>query len=352
MNMMRFVTAAPKSVRPPPGPAVPASLAQKSIFPKNYTGMSINSPKWGTTKSSMVNLPAPRPSSEGDFTYNALRGRAMGVTGINVNGQAYSARAADAMPALDMPAPMKPVSALQMPSSRFAKSSPALTMNSNKGFNAMAELGMSIGIGAATGGVGSYATGGNFGQGAVMGGLAGGVGYGTMRKLGQAGVTGINVNGQAYSARAADAMPALDMPAPMKPVSALQMPSSRFAKSSPALTMNSNKGFNAMAELGMSIGIGAATGGVGSYATGGNFGQGAVMGGLAGGVGYGTMRKLGQAGVTGYSKQISNFMQGNENVAARRMAFGAGGMLAGGMFGGNRSHKRGFNARRGNGIGR
>jgi hypothetical protein len=113
------------------------------------------------------------------------------------------------------------------------------------------------------------------------------------------------------------------------------------------------------------VAAGAMTGGVTSYATGGSFTQGA-MAGAAVGFGGGAMaryriptmggafaaKQLGQAGVTGYSKQIAGFTAGFENPAVRRSVFMGGAALGGFVFGGNRSHKRGFNSRRGNSIGR
>lgn len=108
------------------------------------------------------------------------------------------------------------------------------------------------------------------------------------------------------------------------------------------------------------IGGGMLLGGGMSYATGGSFGQGAVMGAAGGGaLAYGlpaagkfAARRLGQGGPGGYGTAMSRFVKGMENPTARRFAFGAGAMLGGGMFGGNKSHKRGFSSNRGNHIGR
>lgn len=119
--------------------------------------------------------------------------------------------------------------------------------------------------------------------------------------------------------------------------------------------------------LAMAAGM-AAVGGVTSYATGGNFGQGALLG-AAGGYG---MMKAGMAGSALKGSQLKGSFLGKEmggNLAKmtkgartagreffgdtgnRRAAMLAGAGLSGMVFGGNRrSHKRGFNSRRGNGF--
>lgn len=109
---------------------------------------------------------------------------------------------------------------------------------------------------------------------------------------------------------------------------------------------------SAIGETGLSVGLGAAAGGATSYMSGGNFGQGALAGGLIAGGGYAGALGLGQRGVGGYAPKIANLMSDQASSVGRRAAFAAGGMLGGGMFGGNKSHRRGFNANRGNSIGR
>lgn len=113
-------------------------------------------------------------------------------------------------------------------------------------------------------------------------------------------------------------------------------------------------------------GMGAAVGGVGSYLTGGSFTQGAMFGAGAGmGMRYGLrnrdamvtaankgMSYFGVAKAADYSTQLSGLMSNFNTVEARRAAVGAGALLGGLTFGGSRSHSRGFNANRGNRIGR
>ena len=119
---------------------------------------------------------------------------------------------------------------------------------------------------------------------------------------------------------------------------------------------------------GMSMAVGAALGaGVGgttSYATGGSFTQGAIAGGIAGaGMGYGAVgmaqvgrRAAWEGGKLGapnaFTSNLTKMTYGMENAANRAGMFAAGGMLGGFAFGGNKTHKRGFNSRRGNSIGR
>lgn len=109
----------------------------------------------------------------------------------------------------------------------------------------------------------------------------------------------------------------------------------------------------------------AAVGGVTSYATGGNFGQGALLGaaggyGMVKGIGMGAKygaKNFAKGTMTGdASRKATAFMIGanggsGSGVANRRGAMLAGSALSGMVFGGNRrSHKRGFNSRRGNGF--
>ena len=110
----------------------------------------------------------------------------------------------------------------------------------------------------------------------------------------------------------------------------------------------------------------AAVGGVTSYATGGNFMQGAVMGGVGGYAGvkgamYGAKyasKNLGEGMGRDAARTTRAFFLGSKSfggrsqgIANQRGAMLAGAGLSGMMFGGNRrSHKRGFNSRRGNGF--
>lgn len=122
-----------------------------------------------------------------------------------------------------------------------------------------------------------------------------------------------------------------------------------------------------MSPLGTAVAMGAVGGGV-SYMTGGNFMQGAALG-AAGGYG---MMKAGMAGSALTGKQLKGSFLGKEmggnlakmskdarragrdffaDTGSRRAAMLAGSGLTGMVFGGNRrSHKRGFNSRRGNGF--
>jgi hypothetical protein len=99
----------------------------------------------------------------------------------------------------------------------------------------------------------------------------------------------------------------------------------------------------------------AGLGGTASMITGGSFVQGAMAGAVIGGGGYSgaayMSKNMGQT-MDGYSAKLSSFMSGQENAMMRRATFGAGATMGGLMFGGNRSHRRGFNASRGNSIGR
>lgn len=115
------------------------------------------------------------------------------------------------------------------------------------------------------------------------------------------------------------------------------------------------------------VGAGAVVGGVTSYATGGEFGQGAVAGGMVVGgayLGMSTMASNSKAinaavtkGGEGFGAGVMGAMQGanqvigGASVAARRAALMGGAGLAGLTFGGNRrSHRRGFNQSRGSRI--
>ena len=115
------------------------------------------------------------------------------------------------------------------------------------------------------------------------------------------------------------------------------------------------------------VGVGAGVGGVTSYATGGEFGKGAVAGGMVAGgayLGMSTMATNSKAinaavaqGGEGFGAGVMGAMQGanqvigGASVAARRAALMGGAGLAGLTFGGNRrSHRRGFNQSRGSRI--
>lgn len=115
------------------------------------------------------------------------------------------------------------------------------------------------------------------------------------------------------------------------------------------------------------VGVGAGVGGVTSYATGGEFGKGAVAGGMVAGgayLGMSTMATNSKAinaavakGGEGFGAGVMGAMQGanqvigGASVAGRRAALMGGAGLAGLTFGGNRrSHRRGFNQSRGSRI--
>lgn len=108
----------------------------------------------------------------------------------------------------------------------------------------------------------------------------------------------------------------------------------------------------------MFMAAGVLAGAGSSYITGGSILQGGIGGlALGAGVGYGGKRAFDYAAPkidrnSSYSAgitKISNFMDTQDGRAA---TFAAGGLLGGFAFGGNRSHKRGFNSNRGNSIGR
>lgn len=178
------------------------------------------------------------------------------------------------------------------------------------------------------------------------------------------GVKGIQIHGRAGPA--VGAYPHISTPSPSinYPKNAtpgqFSMPTrpswERGASNKPktTTTMKPNSAFS-FRNAAMAAGGLMAIGGVTSYATGGNAGQGAAAGLVGGGMMYGGMRsaaRLGQNGVRGFSPKIANFMSGSENKMARRAMVGSGAALGGMMFGGNRSHRRGFNSQRGNAIGR
>lgn len=111
--------------------------------------------------------------------------------------------------------------------------------------------------------------------------------------------------------------------------------------------------------LGLSA-MGAGLGAGGAWMTGGDMRQGAFAGAMTGSAAAfaapATMKfaakKLGQDGVGGYATKMSSFMNGHHNTNYRRASMASGAMLGGMMFGGNKSHRRGFNGSRGNAIGR
>lgn len=114
-----------------------------------------------------------------------------------------------------------------------------------------------------------------------------------------------------------------------------------------------------MFTAGGAILAGATVGGLTSYSSGGSFTQGALMGALTGtgvGAAYGT-RLFARTGAAiarsagSYSKSVISFTQNMHTVAARRYAIASGAALGGYMFGGERTHSRGFNRNRGNRIG-
>jgi len=110
---------------------------------------------------------------------------------------------------------------------------------------------------------------------------------------------------------------------------------------------------------------GAMTGGIASYATGGEFHRGAFAGAIGGGaMGFGMGRQvvsragralgrgantMGKASFSTGMTKVGNLMESKES---RRLMFGSGALLGGIMFGGRRNHSRGFNQNRGNRFGR
>lgn len=108
--------------------------------------------------------------------------------------------------------------------------------------------------------------------------------------------------------------------------------------------------------------VGLNVAGMGSYMTGGGYFQGAVTGGITGATVLGGMSlasygmkasmKSGSMPMNSFTKGTANAMATMVGKGARRYTFGAGAMLGGLMFGGNRSHAGGFNKSRGNGFGR
>ena len=140
--------------------------------------------------------------------------------------------------------------------------------------------------------------------------------------------------------------------------------------------VDSNKGFSAtqmgdmgvMGMIGAGLGMGA-IGGVTSYATGGEFGQGFAAGAVGGAAGRGLKRmalnNMAAGGGMNMTKKYAqaDFGDGGKAIAGSVLNMGASGMqtmkartammggaaLSGVMFGGDRSsHSRGFNQTRGN----
>lgn len=134
--------------------------------------------------------------------------------------------------------------------------------------------------------------------------------------------------------------------------------------SRPSTSMSTNRAVSSVSGIGTlaGIGLGAAAGATTSWATGGNIGQGAFMGALGGGGAMYGGRMLASslpqvAGklpskLSSHSSKLIDLADGLENPANRSFLFAGGGMLGGFVFGGNKSHKRGFNSKRGNSIGR
>jgi hypothetical protein len=127
-----------------------------------------------------------------------------------------------------------------------------------------------------------------------------------------------------------------------------------------------------MSAMGMA-GMGAVAGAGTSYMTGGNAIQGGVAGAMTGGaLAFGGAGLIGNAMRTGgtaiarksargsatrgtarsFTRGVTAATRGMTNAQNRGHVFGAGAMLGGFMFGGNKSHSRGFNSNRGNRIGR
>lgn len=166
------------------------------------------------------------------------------------------------------------------------------------------------------------------------------------------------------------AAPSIDMPKPSGPAfmpGAGRTTAPQSTGPTPgqkAVTPNSGFGGFSVGRMAMYGAAGAGLGGGISYATGGEWGQGAKAGLMMGTMGYGAARfagtgmgksvaaKLGQMGPEGFGPRMQQTMAGFENAAHRRAAFGGGALLGGMMFGGDRSHRRGFNRSRGNTINR
>ena len=107
-------------------------------------------------------------------------------------------------------------------------------------------------------------------------------------------------------------------------------------------------------------------GGTASYATGGEFGQGAVVGGMVGFGGVRAAKFFSATTPTGMKSVLGESMGGGlasmtesarpymaealGDTFTRRGAMVAGAGLGGFIFGGRRNHRRGFNSRRGNRI--
>lgn len=124
----------------------------------------------------------------------------------------------------------------------------------------------------------------------------------------------------------------------------------------------SMNGWGAMASIAGGAGIGAAA----SWASGGSMMQGAAFGAMAGAgthaglkyrndlasFGESGMSHFGGAKAAAYSGKMTQFADQFTTQQSRRAMVGAGAALGGFVFGGDRSHKRGFNQNRGNSIGR
>lgn len=111
------------------------------------------------------------------------------------------------------------------------------------------------------------------------------------------------------------------------------------------------------------IGTGAALGAGSSYMTGGNVGQGAVMGGSAAGVMAGGnrlmasavqhgMQHMGKGMMSDFSRNMVNVGAQMSTTNSRRAMIMGGGLLGGSVFGGTRNSSRGMNQTKGNRIGR
>jgi len=102
--------------------------------------------------------------------------------------------------------------------------------------------------------------------------------------------------------------------------------------------------------------------GMGSYMSGGHYTQGAVAGTVTSGLAVGGMGlasymmksnlKSGKIPMNSFTKGMARGMATMVGTGTRRYTFGAGALLGGMMFGGNKSHAGGFNKNRGNSFGR
>lgn len=160
--------------------------------------------------------------------------------------------------------------------------------------------------------------------------------------------------------RAASPSPAAASPSPAGAAGGGQT-----APGAAANNPRSSNMMNALSIAGTAGGM-ALAGGTASYMTGGEFGQGAVVGGMVGFGGVSAARFFSATTPTGMKSVLGEGMGGSlasmtesarpvmaealGDTVTRRGAMVAGAGLGGFIFGGRRNHRRGFNSRRGNRI--